>query len=130
MKVVPFLSLKTNSEEISLSHKTSNKKLSNKELHGSRYSLTIKSQEESIIEEEDNDDNVNIKEFISYKERQLSNLLNAFETSYSKKSYKDLIKDIEEKEDLLYQNSLMSFNIKVIKIKGLMKLLLEEYDNI
>ena len=130
MKDVPYLSLKTNSGEITLSHKASNKKLSNKELNDSRYSLTIKSQEESKIEEEENDDNININEFISYKERQLSNLLDAFEISYSKKSYKDLIKDIEEKEDLLYQNSLMSFNIKIIKIKALMKLLLEEYEDI
>ena len=130
MKDAPFLSLKTNSEEITLSHKTSKKKLSNKELNDSRYSLTIKSKEDSIIEEEENDDNINLNEYISYKERQLSILLDAFETSYSKKSYKDLIKDIEEKEDLLYQNSLKSFNIKILKIKALMKLLLEEYDDI
>ena len=45
---------------------------------------------------------MNIFELISYKEKQLSLLLEAFENSYEKKSYRDLIKDIEEKEDLLY----------------------------
>ena len=49
--------------------------------------------------------------------------------SYSKKTYKDLIKDIEEKEDLLYPKSKMSFEIKMIKLQSLLKLLLEEYNN-
>ena len=53
----------------------------------------------------------------NHRERQLSILLEVYETSYSKKAYKDLIKDIEEKEDLLYQNSKRSFEIKIIKVK-------------
>ena len=122
----PFINIKKKSGEISISHKKSNKSLLNTEFNDSKYTLTIKSNEDSIIKEEENESNNN--ENISYKERQLSNLFDAYMTSYSKKNYKDLIKDIEEKEDLLCQNSLMSFEIKIIKIKGLMKLLLEEYN--
>ena len=123
----PTLNLRTTSDEISISPKPSNKTVIFKEFNDSRFTLTIKSHEDSIIKEEVNESNLN--ENISYKERQLSNLFDALLISYSKKNYKDLIKDIEEKEDLLYQNSLMSFEIKIIKIKGLMKLMLEEYDN-
>ena len=121
------MNLKAKSGETSLSHKQSKKTLLYKEFNDSKDSLTMKSNEDSIIKEEDNESNIN--ENISYKERQLANLFEAYMTSYSKKNYKDLIKDIEEKEDLLYPNSLMSFEIKMIKIKGLMKLMLEEYDN-
>ena len=124
----PTLNLRKKSGEISSSHKPSNKTLLYKEFNDSKLTLTIKSNEDSIIKEEDNESNIN--ENISYKERQLSNLFEAYLTSYSKKNYKDLIKDIEEKEDLLYPNSLMSFEIKIVKIKGLMKLMLEEYNNL
>ena len=124
----PTLNLKTTSDEISISPKPSNKTVIFKDFNDSRFTLTIKSHEDSIIKEEENESNNN--ENFSYKERQLSNLFDAYLISYSKKNYKDLIKDIEEKEDLLYQNSLMSFEIKIIKIKGLMKLMLEEYNNI
>ena len=123
-----ILNLKSKSGETSLSHKTSNKTLLYKEFNDSKHTLTIKSHEDSIIKEEENESNLN--ENISYKERQLANLFEAYMTSYSKKNYKDLIKDIEEKEDLLYPNSLMSFEIKMIKIKGMMKLVLEEYNNL
>ena len=126
--IEPTLNLRKKSGEISSSHKPSNKTLLYKEFNDSKLTLTIKSNEDSIIKEEDNESNIN--ENISYKERQLSNLFEAYLTSYSKKNYKDLIKDIEEKEDLLYPNSLMSFEIKIVKIKGLMKLMLEEYNNL
>ena len=69
-------------------------------------------------------------EYNSYMEEQLTMLLEVFLTSYSKKTYADLIKDIEEKEDLLYSNSLMSFKILILKIKCLVKLLMKEYNNI
>ena len=104
------------------------KKVKSKEINNSRDTLTSKFIEDSIIKEEEEDE-INITEIISYKEKQLSLLLESFENSYSKKSYQDLIKDIEEKEDLLYENSKMSFEIKIIKIKGLIKLLMVEYNN-
>ena len=117
-------------EELITSNQVDNKKLNSKENFSSKYSLSSKSLENSSIkEEEEIEDNDNIDEKINYKERQLSILLDVFLTSYSKKHYKDLIKDIEEKEDLLYQNSKRSFEIKIIKIKGLMKLLLDEYNS-
>ena len=116
-------------EELITSNQVDNKKLNSKENFSSKYSLSSKSLENSSIKEEEIEDNDNIDEKINYKERQLSILLDVFLTSYSKKHYKDLIKDIEEKEDLLYQNSKRSFEIKIIKIKGLMKLLLDEYNS-
>lgn len=66
----------------------------------------------------------------SYMEEQLSLLLEVFLTSYSKKTYADLIKDIEEKETLLYSNSILSFKILILKIKCLGKLMLKEYNNL
>lgn len=69
-------------------------------------------------------------EYNSYMEEQLSLLLEVFMTSYSKKTYADLIKDIEEKENLLCSNSILSFKILILKIKCLVKLLLKEYNNI
>ena len=63
-----------------------------------------------------------------YMEKQLSLLLEVFETTYAKKTYPELIKDIEEKEILLCSRSLMSFKIMIIKVKCLMKILLNEYD--
>jgi hypothetical protein len=64
----------------------------------------------------------------SYMENQLSLLFQVFKTSYSKSSYRDLIKDIEEKEELLFKGSIMSFNIMIIKVKCLIKELLSEYN--
>ena len=66
----------------------------------------------------------------SYMEKQLSLLLEVFATTYEKKTYPELIKDIEEKEILLCSKSIMSFKIMIIKVKCLMKVLLNEYDNL
>ena len=65
-----------------------------------------------------------------YMEKQLSLLLEVFTTTYEKKTYPELIKDIEEKEILLCSKSIMSFKIMIIKVKCLMKILLKEYDNL
>ena len=62
-------------------------------------------------------------------DKQLSFLLEVFLTSYSKKHFQELVKDIEEKEILLSSN-ILSFKILIIKIKCLLKLLLKEYNNI
>lgn len=66
----------------------------------------------------------------NYMEKQLELLYDIFLNSYSKKVYADLIKDIEEKEILLYSNSIMSFKIMILKIKCLFKTLMIEYNNI
>ena len=116
-------------EDLIKNNQMVNKKVKSKEINNSRDTLTSKIVEDSIIIKEEEEDEINITEIISYKEKQLSLLLESFENSYSKKSYQDLIKDIEEKEDLLYENSKMSFEIKIIKIKGLLKLLMVEYNN-
>ena len=110
-------------------HQMGNQKINSKEMNYSKYTLTSKSIEDSWIKDGEGKNEMNIFELISYKEKQLSLLLEAFENSYEKKSYRDLIKDIEEKEDLLYENSKMSYEIKIIKIKGLLKLLMVEYNN-
>ena len=84
----------------------------------------------SNIEFSDISDKINENEDNSYMEKQLSLLLEVFTTTYSKKSYKELIKEIEEKEILLYCNSIISFKIMVLKIKCLLKILLTEYNNL
>ena len=99
------------------------------EMNYSKNSITNGSYENSLIKEDEIDVDMNTNENNIYKERQLSILLNVFEKSYSKKFYKELMIDIEEKEDLLYPNSLLSFKIKNIKIKCLLKLLMNEYNN-
>ena len=75
-------------------------------------------------------DNIFDNEDSSYMEKQLSLLLEVFLTTYSKKTYPELIKDIEEKENLLYPYSVMSFKILVLKVKCLLKLLLKEYNKL
>ena len=129
MNDLTTLNQKADGNYLILSNKANNKKLNSKEIdNNSRYTLTSKSIEDSLIKEEEDKEPKDNNQNISYKEKQLSLLLDTFENTYSKKSYKDLIKDIEEKEDLLCQNSLMSFEIKILKLKGLLKLLMEEYN--
>ena len=129
MNDLTALNQKADGNYLTLSNKVNNHKLNSKEIdNNSRYTLTSKSIEDSLIKEEEDKEPKDNNQNISYKEKQLSLLLDTFENTYSKKSYKDLIKDIEEKEDLLCQNSLMSFEIKILKLKGLLKLLMEEYN--
>ena len=86
--------------------------------------------ENSGINFSDISDNSNEKDDGGYMEKQLSLLLEVFLTTYSKKAYSELIKDIEEKEILLCSNSIMSFKIMILKIKCLIKILLSEYNNL
>jgi len=94
-------------------------KKSNSKDNASKMNFSEISEKESENENEDN-----------YMEKQLSLLFDVFLTSYSKKTYTELIKDIEEKEILLYSNSIMSFKIMILKVKCLTKLLMVEYNNI
>ena len=112
-----------------LSNKINNQKLESNEIdNNSKYTLTSKSIEDSLIKGEEDKESKDNEDNTYFKEKQLSLLLDTFQNSFSKKSYRDLIKDIEEKEDLLSQNSLMSFEIKILKLKGLLKILTEEYN--
>ena len=129
MEDITNLSNKKKNHYLTIPEKVQYQNIKDKEMNDSRYSLTNKSLQDSVIKEDEIDVNMSTNEYITYKERQLSILLNTFEISYSNKFYKELIKEIEEKEDLLYQNSLMSFKIKILKIKTLMKLLMKEYNN-
>ena len=126
-----YLNKKKENGHLFLNQKLKNNNLDIKKMNNSdnSNSLSNKSLENSTIREDQIDINMNITENINYKERQLSILLDSFEASYSQKLYYDLIKDIEEKENLLYPNSLMSFKIKILKIKVFLKLLMEEYNN-
>ena len=98
-------------------------------MNSPRIKSTNKYFEDSIIKEEEIDTNINLAEKIICKEKQLSILFDSFNVSFLEKSYEDLIKNIEEKEFLLYRNSMMSFKIKILKIKGYLKLLMIEYNN-
>ena len=55
--------------------------------------------ETNVIRDEEIDDNNSIDEIIDHRERQLSILLDVYETSYSKKSYKDFSEYMEKKND-------------------------------
>ena len=129
MEDIINLSNKKENNFLAISVKVQNQHIKKKQMNDSRDSVSNKSYEDSVIKEDEIDVNMNTSEYFIYRERHLSILLDTFEISYSNKFYKELIKDIEEKEDLLYKNSLMSFKIKILKIKGLMKLLLKEYNN-
>ena len=131
MDGVVYLNKKNKSKYLVLTHNLENKNLNTEKVNNSDNLISNKFLENTTIKEEqiDIDINTNITENLNFKEEQLSLLLDSFETSFSQKLYYDLIRDIEEKENLLYQNSLMSFKIKILKIKAFLKLLLEEYNN-
>ena len=129
MSDITILNQKKDGIHSTLSNKVNNQKLESKEIdNNSKYTLTSKSIEDSLIKGEEDKESKDNEDNINFKEKQLSLLLDTFQNSFSKKSYRDLIKDIEEKEDLLSQNSLMSFEIKILKLKGLLKILTEEYN--
>lgn len=62
-------------------------------------------------------------------EQTLSNFYDYSLDSYKKKLYDSLIKEIEANEYLYYVGSRESFDILVIKVKCLMKLMIEKYDS-
>ncbi len=65
-------------------HQMGNQKIKSKEMNYSKYTLTNKSIEDSWINDGEEKDEMNIFELISYKEKQLFLLLEAFENSYEK----------------------------------------------
>ena len=118
------INIYANNDNLPAHNKDDDKKADIKENINSRHSLKSKSEEDSMLKVEEKDDNIKVTDFISYKENELSSLLEGYETSFEKKSYKELVKDIEEKENLLFHHSKISFEIKIIKLKSLLKLLL------
>ena len=62
-------------------------------------------------------------------EQTLSNFYDYSLDSYKKKMYDNLIKEIEANEYLYYIGSREAFDILVIKVKCLMKLMIEKYDS-
>ena len=94
----------TDKDYLAISNKSGNKTLNSKDLNNSRYTLTSKPMEDSLGRIEENDDNTSNNENVSYKEKQLSLLLETFENFYSKKSFRDLIIDIEEKKIYCIRN--------------------------
>ena len=94
----------TDIDYLAIPNKLGNKTLNSKDLNNSRYTLTSKPMEDSLGRIEENDDNTSNNENVSYKEKQLSLLLETFENFYSKKSFRDLIIDIEEKKIYCIRN--------------------------
>jgi len=94
----------TDIDYLAIPNKSGNKTLNSKDLNNSRYTLTSKPMEDSSGRIEENDDNTSNNENVSYKEKQLSLLLETFENFYSKKSFRDLIIDIEEKKIYCIRN--------------------------
>ena len=62
-------------------------------------------------------------------EQTLSNFYDYSLDSYKKNMYDTLIKEIEANEYLYYIGSREAFDILVIKVKCLMKLMIEKYDS-
>ena len=90
--------------------------------NGSNTPLFDKDEEQglmNIIEE----GNKNEEE----KEKSLQYLYHKYMNSYKKRKYGNIVKDINNKNDLLYNSSLTSFNIFILKIRCQLKILKEEF---
>ena len=57
----------------------------------------------------------------------LEHLYYGFLEQYQKQSYLELVTEIETKEELFYINSIESFKIYILKIKSIIKLMLNDY---
>ena len=62
-------------------------------------------------------------------EQALTNFYEYALDSYKKKLYDNLLKELEMNKNLMYIGTKESFNIVIIKIKCLMKLMVEKYEN-
>ena len=57
----------------------------------------------------------------------LEHLYDGFLEQYNKKEYLELITEIESKEELFYKNSIESFKIYILKIKAIIKLMINDF---
>ena len=101
--------------------------MSNKASRDYSRSETIKrfNQEIPFIEgfiTKENQDQLN-------SEQALTNFYEYALDSYKKKLYDNLLKELEMNKNLIYIGTKESFNIVIIKIKCLMKLMIEKYEN-
>ena len=84
-----------------------------------------------FLDEEKEDDNNSIDEQLNQqREKQLELLNEKFTRLYNSKDkiYENIIKEIDVEKNLVYKGSLMSFNLIILKIKCLMKLLKEKLE--
>ena len=79
------------------------------------------------FDKEDSISNLNEDENEEEKEKKLELLYHKYINSYNKKKYENIINDIGNKKFLFNKNSIMSFNIFLLKIKCLLKGLKKEY---
>ena len=108
-------------DKTSSSFRLSNKSLS----HIIRSEKTNKFNQEIFLIDNftnENQEQLNI-------EQALTNFYDYALDSYKKKLYDNLIKEIEMNKNLLYNRNIESFKIVIIKIKCLMKLMIEKYEN-
>ena len=87
-------------------------------------------KEDSIIFVENVNIEISINEENKKKEElklSLEHLYDGFLEQYSKKNYFDLVTEIETKEELFYKNSIESFKIYIIKIKSIIKLMINDF---
>ena len=89
------------------------------------------SKEDSIIFVENVDiEMLTINEENKKKEElkiSLEHLYDGFLEKYKKKEYSELITEVEAKEELFYVNSIESFNIYILKIKSIIRLMINNY---
>ena len=57
----------------------------------------------------------------------LEHLFNGFLEEYNKKNYIELIAEIESKKEIFYKNSIESFKIYILKIKSIIRLMINDY---
>ena len=85
----------------------------------------------NFLDEEKEEDNNSIDEQLNQqREKQLELLNEKFTRLYNSKDkiYENIIKEIDVEKNLVYKGSLMSFNLIILKIKCLMKLLKEKLE--
>ena len=94
------------------------------------YMTTLEKLTESNLNK-----NINISESQSvddpeYLEQQLSLFYENLMVLYKKKLFSNILQEFDGKEELLYKGSRMSFNIFILKIKCLMKLLKTRFEEV
>ena len=98
------------------------------------YNLYVSNFKKILDIENDEYNNSDISqesEFIENREKQLEILNIKYTKLYESKErkYENIIKEIDIEKKLFYKGSIMTFNLLIIKIKCLMKLLKEKFQN-